>query len=74
MPQRIDGEIDIEVRPVQVVCTWQLYVADLSNRGVFEPRKLLERHEELLLADEHFNLGSASSKRVAARFLAARTG
>ena len=26
MRQRIDGEIDIEVRPVQVVCTWQLYV------------------------------------------------
>lgn len=45
-------EVDIEVRPVQMMCARELNVRDLSHGGITEPRKVLERHEQLTLADE----------------------
>src|SRR6476659_6453157 len=68
-----DRQIDIKLRPLQVMGTEQLDVADLSNRSVLEPRRVLERDEQFLLPDEQpeamrrhvgdFNRGSAWSKR-----------
>jgi len=52
MGDRFDRQINVEVRPVQVLVTRQLDPRDLCNGSLFEPRKLLERHKELLLADE----------------------
>ena len=50
--QRVDREINIEVRPVQVMRTWELNASDLSNRCVFEPGKVLERYEQFLFTNE----------------------
>ena len=71
--QRVDGKIDIEVRPVQMMRTGQLNPADLLDRGLLEPWEVLERYEQLLFAYEQpkamgrhvrdFNRGSASPKR-----------
>src|SRR5688572_18369907 len=73
LDQCVDGEIDVEVRPVQVMRTGQLNPADLLDRGLLEPREVLERYEQLLFAHEQpkamgrhvrdFNRGSASPKR-----------
>jgi len=52
MSDRFDRQINVEVRPVQMVVTRQLDPGDLCNGSLFEPRKLFEGHEELLLCDE----------------------
>src|SRR3972149_10109422 len=66
-------EIDIEIRPVQVVRAWKLHVRDFPNRSLPKPRKLVERHEQLPFPDEQpepvrrnvsdFRQGSALPKR-----------
>jgi hypothetical protein len=48
----VDGEIDVQVRPVQVVVTGKLDIRDFPNRRLPKPWKLVERHEQLALADE----------------------
>jgi hypothetical protein len=52
MHQRVDGKIDVEFRPVQVMRTRQLNAADLFDRSFLEPREILERHEQFPLADK----------------------
>jgi hypothetical protein len=46
------GEIDVEIRPVQVMWTRKLDVRDLANGRLAEPGKVPERYEHLSLADE----------------------
>jgi hypothetical protein len=48
----VDGEIYVQVRPVQVVGTRKLDIRDFPNRRLPKPRKLGERNEELALADK----------------------
>ena len=70
---RLHSEIDIEIRPIQVVRARKLDVRDFSNRRLSEPRKLLECDEQLPLADEQpkterrnvsdFHQGSACATR-----------
>jgi hypothetical protein len=48
----VDGKIDVQIGPVQVVGTGQLDIRDFSNRRLPKPRKLVERHEQLAIADE----------------------
>jgi len=52
MSDRFDRQINVEVRPVQMLVARQLDPRDFCNGSLFEPRKLFEGHEELLLADE----------------------
>ena len=70
--QRIDGKVDIQLRPIQVMWPGQLNAGDLPYRGLPEPRKVLERYEYFLLPNEEpkpvwrntadLNWGSAFSK------------
>ena len=52
MGHRLESQVDIEIRPVQVIRTRQLDATNLSNRGLLEPREVLEWHEQFLFADE----------------------
>ena len=71
--ERFDRQIDIEVRPVQMLPTGQLHAAYFCNRSILEPGEFLERHKELFLADEqpesvgrdvrYLNPGRASPRR-----------
>jgi hypothetical protein len=73
--QRVNGQIDIEIWLVQMMRTGQLDPADLPNRRVLEPWKVLESYEQFLITKEEpktvrrhirdFNLGSALPKRPA---------
>jgi hypothetical protein len=47
-----DGEVHVEIRPVEMVRARKLYIHELSNRRVPKPRELLEWEEEFSLADE----------------------
>ncbi len=46
------GDVDIEVRPVQMVRTLLLDVDDLPDRRVPEPGELVEGNEEFAVVDE----------------------
>jgi hypothetical protein len=50
--QRIDRQIDIELRPVQVSRARQLDARQLPYGRIAKPRKVLERNEPLALADQ----------------------
>jgi hypothetical protein len=52
MLDRIDCEINVELRPVQMTRLRTLYPEDRRNRGVLEPRKLFEWEEALSIIDE----------------------
>jgi hypothetical protein len=52
MLDRLDREIDVEVGPVQMMWGGPLHVHKLGNRRVPEPRELLERKKQLLVAHE----------------------
>ncbi|MGB2714153.1 MAG: hypothetical protein WBC51_08250 [Vicinamibacterales bacterium] len=52
MGDRFDSQIDVEPWPVQMMRTGQLNAGELGDRSILEPRELLERHKEFLLADE----------------------
>jgi hypothetical protein len=43
---RFHREIEVEVRPRQMVGMPKLHVQELSDRNVSEPRRLLERQEK----------------------------
>src|ERR1700704_3390060 len=48
----VHREIDVQVRPVQVMGSRKLDIRDFSNRRLPKPGKLCERYEELALADK----------------------
>jgi hypothetical protein len=52
MFDRFHSEIDVQVRPVQVMRARQLDVRDLSDGSLAEPREFLERHEQFALSNE----------------------
>jgi hypothetical protein len=52
MIERLDGQIDVQVRPVQVMWRGELDVRELPDRGVPEPREILERQKPFAFADE----------------------
>jgi hypothetical protein len=45
-------EINVEIRPIQVMGARKLDVRDLSDGRFTKPGKLAERNEQLALADE----------------------
>jgi hypothetical protein len=45
---RFDGQIDVEVGPVEMMLLRAFDMRELGNRGVLGPRELSEGHEQLL--------------------------
>ena len=52
MTQRLDGEIDIQVRPVKMVWMRKLHVGQLPNLCILEPWKLGKWNEKLLSPEQ----------------------
>ena len=52
MIERLDREIDIQIRPVQMVWTRKGDVRDLRDGRVTKPREVIEANEALLSADD----------------------
>ena len=48
MVQRVEGQVDVEVRPPKMPQADQLDVRELPDGSVLEPGKLLERQKPLL--------------------------
>jgi len=49
---RLDREVDVEIRPVEMVRARKLDVHEFSDRHIAKPRELLERKKQFPLADE----------------------
>ena len=72
MLDRIDREIHVELRPVQVVRLRALHVEDRSHWRIREPGELLEREKQLSIPQEEpeamlrdvgdFSLGNGGSR------------
>lgn len=52
LADRLDGQVDIKLWPVEVVFRWALNVGKLLNRGLLEPRKVAERHGKLFISEQ----------------------
>src|SRR5512139_310390 len=52
MIDRFDGQVDIEVGPIEMVRMRQFDVAELADRHIAEPWKVLECEEPLLLVEQ----------------------
>ena len=52
MLYRLDGQVNVKIRPVQVTRARQLNVRQLGDRGVTKPGGILERDEALLVTDQ----------------------
>ncbi len=69
----VDGQIDIEVRPVKMIRRRALHVQELSNGSVPEPWEIRKRHEQFLCLEQqpeamfrdvrNLNFQSACAKR-----------
>jgi len=67
----LDGDVDVEVGPVQVMRGRPLDIQQLRDGGRTKPWKTLERHKQLSVAEQqpktygryvgHFNWGSVFS-------------
>ena len=70
--QRIQGKVDVEIRPVKVVLMREFNIENITYPRVLEPRVLLVREKILLPLDKepeavavdirHLNVGSACAK------------
>jgi len=49
MLDRLYRQVDVQLGPVQMVGARSLYRRDFTNRGVLEPRELLERQKQFPL-------------------------
>jgi hypothetical protein len=50
--ERLHGQVNVELGPVEVVSARHLDFCELSDRGLAEPRKLLEWNKHLPPANE----------------------
>ena len=46
---RPNRQIDIKIRPIQVICCWPLHVQQFADWRFSKPRKLAERNEQLFI-------------------------
>jgi hypothetical protein len=49
---RFDGQVDVEIRPVQMPGALELDVQQVPDTRFLEPRDVFERQEVLTIADE----------------------
>lgn len=52
MPKRLNGKINIEVWPIEMMWLWKLDVEQLPDGRVLEPGKMLERQIVFLISDQ----------------------
>ena len=52
MLNRLQSEIYIQIRPVEVLWCWLFYINDLANRRIPEPWKILVRHKQFSVTYE----------------------
>ena len=52
MPKRLNGKINIEVWPIEMMCLRKLDVEQLPDGRVLEPGKMLERQIVFLISDQ----------------------
>lgn len=52
MANRLDGEIDIQVRPIEMIGRRSLDAGEFVDGGLTEPWELLERQEQLFIGQE----------------------
>lgn len=52
MMKRLNGEIDIEITPVQMVRLRKLNIDQFANGNILEPGKVLEGHKEFLVSNQ----------------------
>ena len=52
MPKRLNGKINIEVWPIEMMWLWKLDVEQLPDGRVLEPGKVLERQIVFLISDQ----------------------
>src|SRR3546814_1008068 len=46
MANRVNGQIDVQIRPVKVLGRGPLNMQHLANRGIAKPREAIERQEQ----------------------------
>src|SRR2546426_6579962 len=52
MIQRVHGQVDVEIWPVQVMRAWEYDVRQFTDRRLAKPGKLFERDKPLAVRDE----------------------
>ena len=52
MLDRVDGEVNIEIGPTQMLWCWALEVQDRVYGGLFEPRETIEREKQLAAIEQ----------------------
>ena len=48
----IDGEVDIEIGPIQMIFAWPLELEHRFDRCIHEPGELIKGHEKLAVVDQ----------------------
>jgi hypothetical protein len=51
MLDRFQRQIDVKVRPIQMVWVWKFHVQQVPDRNVLKPWKLLERQKKLVTSN-----------------------
>lgn len=84
MPNRLNGQVDVEIGPVQMVGRGKFDVQNLADRDIAKPRKFGERQKQFFIGQQqpeamlrnigYFNLGSACAKRYGCHFHAPEPG
>lgn len=65
----VHRQVDVEVGPVEMVGREDLYVEELSDRGILEPGKVSEREEEFFISQQQ-----PEAVRRNVRYLKLRSG
>ena len=52
MLDRVDGEVNIEIGPTQMLWCWALEVHDRVHSGLFEPREMIEGEKQLAAVEQ----------------------
>jgi len=47
-----NGQVDVEVGPIEVVGGWEFDVQDLADRDIPKPRKFGERQKQLFIVEQ----------------------
>jgi hypothetical protein len=50
--KRLDGQIYVQIRPVEMILLWPMDIQDLRHRCVGEPGEFLESYEQLSVSEK----------------------
>jgi hypothetical protein len=49
MPDGLNGQVDVQLRPIKVVRGWEIDAQNLTNRDISKPRKVGEWQKQFLV-------------------------